>query len=82
LVHKAEMYADEIEPKAVHIKETFSDFNLNYSETNKTVSDLDDQYNETIVIADLFRYNEYDVLNNDSKPKAENVRLATEAENH
>ncbi|CAF4219117.1 unnamed protein product [Rotaria magnacalcarata] len=80
LVNKAEMYADEIEPRAAHIKETFSDFNLNYSETNKTVSDLDDQYNETIVIADLFRYNEYNDINDDAKPKAENVRLATEAE--
>ncbi|CAF4339551.1 unnamed protein product, partial [Rotaria magnacalcarata] len=49
-------------------------------ETNKTGSDLDDQYNETIVIADLFRYNEYDDINDDAKPKAENVRLATEAE--
>ncbi|CAF2156545.1 unnamed protein product [Rotaria magnacalcarata] len=80
LINEAEKYADEIEPRAAHIKETFSDFNLNYSETNKTVSDLDDQYNGTIVIADLFRCNEYDDINNDAKPKAENVRLATEAE--
>ncbi|CAF4325476.1 unnamed protein product, partial [Rotaria magnacalcarata] len=52
-------------------------------EINKTVSEFDDQYNGTIVIADLFRDNEasrVDVLNNDSKPKAENVRLATEAD--
>ncbi|CAF2070416.1 unnamed protein product, partial [Rotaria magnacalcarata] len=77
------MYADEIEPRAAHIKETFSDFNLNNGEINKTFSEFDDQYNETIVIADLFRDNEatrVDVLNNDAKPKAENVRLATEAD--
>ncbi|CAF4948733.1 unnamed protein product, partial [Rotaria socialis] len=76
------MYADEIEPRAAHIKETFSDFSLNNSEINKTVSEFDGQYKNTIVIADLFRDNkatEVDNLFSDTEPKAEIVKL-TEAD--
>ncbi|CAF2029417.1 unnamed protein product [Rotaria magnacalcarata] len=78
LINEAERYADEIEPRATHIKETFSDFNLNNSEVNKTVSECEDQYNKTIVIADLFRDNkatEVDHLFIDTEPKAEIVKL-------
>ncbi|CAF2052863.1 unnamed protein product [Rotaria magnacalcarata] len=78
LINEAERYADEIEPRAAHIRETFSDFNLNNSEVNKTVSECEDQYNKTIVIADLFRDNkatEVDHLFSDTEPKAEIVKL-------
>ncbi|CAF4229865.1 unnamed protein product, partial [Rotaria magnacalcarata] len=52
--------------------------NLNNSEVNKTVSECEDQYNKTIVIADLFRDNkatEVDHLFSDTEPKAEIVKL-------
>ncbi|CAF2110767.1 unnamed protein product, partial [Rotaria magnacalcarata] len=47
-------------------------------EINKTVSEFDDQYNETIVIANLFKDNkatELDILKSDIEPKAEIVKL-------
>ncbi|CAF4330399.1 unnamed protein product [Rotaria magnacalcarata] len=81
-----------IKPKADCITEAVSNFNLDYSlinkaeilnnsEINKTVSEFEGQYKNTIVIADLFRDNkatEVDNLFSDTEPKAEIVKL-TEA---